>query len=285
MLEWIGWLRDDLRRRGFIDGQNVQLLVRFADGNPDRYADLARELAAAGSRMIITSGTTAVTAVQSAAPAIPIVMAGSADPVAMGLARSLARPGGNITGVSIMGAEMIGKRIELLKDALPSARAFAAFLQGANPGNDTFRRALDDAGRALGVRIHARDINSPEEIEAAFDWASQLRVDGVFLIEDPMFASHRETIFRIATARRLPTVAGTVLYSRAGALVAYSINNAILARDTARYIAEILRGANPGELAIEQPTAFYVVINLKTAKALGITIPESLLARADEVIE
>jgi putative ABC transport system substrate-binding protein len=283
--EWIGWFRDELGRRGFVDGESVGLLTRYGEGDPARFADLARELVAAGARVIVTRGTTAVRAVHDAAPSVPIVMGGSADPVAMGWAESLSRPGGRITGVSIFGAEMIGKRVELLKQLVPSGRAAAAFLQSANPGNPAFREALSAAAAALGLEMKVREIGEPAELREAFAWAAANAADGVFVIEDPMFFQHRQTLFGLAKEFRLPTVSGNVELARAGALAVYAIDAETVARETARLVAEILRGADPGVLPIVQPTRLRLVLNLKTAAALGLEMPPSLLAVADEVIE
>jgi putative ABC transport system substrate-binding protein len=283
--EWIGWFRDELGRRGFVDGESVGLLTRYGDGDPARFADLARELVAAGSRVIVTRGTTAVRAVSDAAPSVPIVMGGSADPVAMGWAKSLSRPGGKITGVSIFGAEMIGKRLQLLKQLVPSGRAVAGFLQSANPGNPAFHEALSAAAAALQLEVKVREIGEPAELREAFAWAAANAADGVFVIEDPMFFQHRQTLFGLAREFRLPTVSGDVELARAGALAVYAIDAETVARETARLVAEILRGADPGELPIVQPTRLRLVLNLKTAAALGLEMPPSLLAVADEVIE
>jgi putative ABC transport system substrate-binding protein len=278
-------LREGLRHNGLVEEVNLRLLVRFAEGKPDRLPELARELAAAGSRLIVTGGTTSVGAVKTALPDMPIVMAISADPVAMGFAQSLAHPGGKITGISILGSDLIGKQIDLLKELVPQAKAFAAMLQAANPGNEQFRRAFARASRTLNVEIHVREIKGPEDLAQSFDWASELRVDGVFLLQDPIFTAHRAMIGSLAEARRLPLVAGTEAFVRAGALAAYSLNNLALIRHSARYVSLILRGADPSELPIEQPRKIELIINLKTAKALGLNIPPSLLALADEVIE
>ncbi len=277
--------RDGLRDNGLIDGANIRVLVRFAENNPGRLADLARELAQAGSRLIVTSGTTAVRAAHTSLPAMPIVMAGSADPVEVGFAQSLARPGGKITGISIMGGPLLGKQIELLKELLPSAKAFAAFLHAANPGNDVFRRGLASAGRSLNVEMHFRDIHHPDDLAEAFEWASQVPVDAVFVIADPIFHAHRSTIGQLAESKRLPWVGNLPQYAHAGAVAAYAFDIFRLARDSARYAALILRGADPAELPIEQPTKFYLALNLKAAKMLGISVPSSLLVSADEVIE
>lgn len=283
--EWMGWFRNELGRRGFVDGESVRLLTRHGEGDPARFTDLVRELVSAGSRIIVTRGTTAVRAAHDAAPSVPLVMGGSADPVAMGWANSLARPGGKITGVSIFGAEMIGKRVELLKELVPAGRTFAAFLQSANPGNPAFQEALRAAAAALGLEMKVREIGSPAELREAFAWAAGNAADGVFVIEDPMFFEHRQALFGLAMEFRLPAVSGNVDLARAGALAVYAIDAETVARETARLVAEILRGADPGELPIVQPSHFRLVFNRKTADALGIEIPAWLLAVADEVIE
>lgn len=278
-------LRDGLSKYGLIDGSTMRLVTRYADGRPERLADLVRELAMQGSRVIVTSGTTAVDAARLSAPELPIVMAGSADPVLMGFARSLARPGGRITGISIRGEEILGKQLQLLKEAVPAARMFAVFLQAANPGNPEFRKAFDNISRVLGVRIDVMDIRALEEFPAAFDWAVQQSADGALVLQDPSFDTHRETIFRLALERRLPTVAGNARWARAGALLTYALDLVDMWRQSARYVSEILRGADPALLPIEQTTAFQVAVNMRTARTLGLTLPPSLLARADEVIE
>ncbi len=283
---WVEAVRRGLAQYGLVDGKTMRLAIRHADNDTRRLVGLARELAALGSRVIVTQGTTSVRAAQSGAPAVPIVMAPSADPVGAGFARSLARPGGNITGIGTIGPEIIGKRIEILKEALPAARSFAALLQAANPANARWRPVLDDAGRALGVRIHVREVSASGDFAAAFDWAADLKVDGVFLISDPMFDANIDAIASLALARRLPTIAGgTGSLSRAGALLSYAQEIDAILNRAGYYVAEILRGVDPGTLPIEQPTVFRLAINMRTARALGLTIPPSLLARADEVIE
>jgi putative ABC transport system substrate-binding protein len=215
---------------------------------------------------------------------VPIVMAGSADPVAMGFAQSLARPGGRITGISILGEELIGKQVQLLKEILPAARSFTAFLQPANPGNPAFRKAYDKVSKALDVQIYTVDIRAAEEFPAAFDRAVQ-QSSGAHVLSDPLFDMHRDDIFRFALERRLPTVCGLVSWARAGALLAYGLDSRDIWRQSAPYVAEILRGADPATLPIEQPTALPVAVNMRTARTLGLAIPPSILARADEVIE
>ncbi|MFO1085729.1 MAG: ABC transporter substrate-binding protein [Reyranellaceae bacterium] len=278
-------LRDGLRKYGLSDGSTVRLVARYAEARPERLADLARELVTQGSRVIVTSGTTAVNAAHLSVPDLPIVMAGSADPELMGFARSLARPGGRITGISIRGEEILGKQLQLLKEAVPTAQTFAAFLQAENPGNPEFREAFSRISHALGVRIDVKDIRAVDEFPAAFDWAVQQAVDGALVLQDPSFDTHREAIFQFALERRLPTVTGNARLARGGALLAYALDFVDVWRQSARYVSEILRGADPALLPIEQATAFQVLVNMKTARALGFTLPLSLLARADEVIE
>jgi len=278
-------LRDGLRSNGLIENVTVRLVIRYADGDADRLAPLARDLVAARSRLIITIGTTSVHAVHAALPDMPIVMAGSADPVEMGFARSLARPGGKITGISILGRELIGKRMELLTELVPTAKTFVALLNASNPGNSVFREALAGATQSLGVDIRVREVRTLEEITDSLAWSARLPAGGVFLIDDPVFTQHRDAIFRAALAERLPTLSGNPTYAHAGALAVYALDNQDIRRQAGRYVAAILRGADPGELPIAQPTKFTFVLNLKTARALGIAIPETILNRADEVIE
>jgi putative ABC transport system substrate-binding protein len=278
-------LRQGLKDNGLVEGRDVRLIIRYADNQPERLVDLARELVNEGCRVIVASGTTSVSAAQKAAPDAPIVMAGSADPVAMGFARSLARPGGRITGISIYGEELVGKQLQILKEALPSARGFAAFLQAANPGNPIFHRYLEDGARALGLRIEIYDIEGVDRFAAAFARAKQQAVDGVFVIADPIFVAHDREIFKLALDHRLPTMAGNSRWVHAGALLAYTVDIDAIARRSAFYVKEILRGANPATLPIEQPTALSLAVNMATARALGIRLPNTLLSRVTEVVE
>jgi putative ABC transport system substrate-binding protein len=282
---YVDSLREGLGKYGLVDGRTMRLVVRYADARPERLADLVRELATQGSRVIVTTGTTAVAAAQRSAPELPIVMAGSADPVLMGFARGLARPGGRITGISILAEEIIGKHLQLLKEAVPAARRFAVFLQAENPGNPAFRKAFHDNGRALGVSIDVTDIRALEEFPDAFDTAVQHSADGAYVLQDPSFDTHRETIFRLALERRLPTVSGNTRWARAGALLAYALDFVDVWRQSARYVSEILRGADPAMLPIEQANAFQLAVNMRTARILRLSLPPSILARADELIE
>jgi putative ABC transport system substrate-binding protein len=277
--------KEGLKGHGLVDGRTVRLVIVYSGGKSERLPDLVRVLVAEGARVIVCGGTTAVSAAHRGAPSTPIVMWGSADPVLMGFAQSLARPGGHVTGLSILGEEITIKTFQLLKETVPTARAFFALLQSANPGNVEFRRMFDQAGRQLGVRIEARDIAAVEDIPATLDDAVRQSIDGVCVTQDAFFFRHRETLFRHAIERRLPTISGNLDYCRAGALLAYALDMSALARRAGYYVAEILKGAEPATLPIEQPTAIRLAVNMKTAKLIGVTIPPLMLARADEVIE
>jgi putative ABC transport system substrate-binding protein len=278
-------LRKGLADNGLVDGDSIRLAVLYADARLERLTDLARELTAQGSRVIVAGGTTATSAAHRAAPDLPIVMAGGADPVMMGFARTLAQPGGRITGISIVGEEILGKRVQLLKDLLPVARTLVAFLQASNPGNRVFRKAFASISRALDVRIDVMEIAAPvEEFPGALDRAVKEAADAALVAADPLFDTHRATIFRLALEHRLPTVVGLLPWARAGALLAYAPDLVDMWWQSARYVSEILRGADPATMPIARPTAIHVAVNMRTARTLGIQIPSPILALADEVI-
>jgi putative ABC transport system substrate-binding protein len=278
--------RQGLRERGYVEGENVDIEYRYAYCDGDRLPALATELVATKVAVIVTAGTTSVQAAWDATKTIPIVIAAGADPVEMQFAQSLARPGGNITGLSTLAVEIGAKRLELLLQAVPRARAVAVLLHGRNPGNATFEQALTTTALRLGVGIYPRIVRAASEFEEAF---AAMRVkdkaDAAVVIEDPVFACHAKTIADLALRHRLPTMLGERLFVHAGGLMAYGPEYQDLVRKAATYVDKILKGAKPGDLPIEQPTKFELVISLKTAKALGLTIPQSLLARADEIIQ
>jgi putative ABC transport system substrate-binding protein len=277
--------KEGLKEHGLVDGGTVRLVIVYSGGKYERLPDLVRVLVAEGARVIATGGTPQVSAAHRGAPNTPIVMMGSTDPVIMGFAQSLARPGGHVTGLSMLAEEIFTKTIQLLKETVPTARAFFALRHPGNPGNVEFRRMFDNAGRKLGVRIEVRDIAAVEDIPATLDDAVRQSIDGVIVTLDALFFRHRETLFRQANERRLPTISGSLDYCRAGALLAYAPDFPAIARRAAYYVSEILKGAEPATLPIEQPTVLRVAINMKTAKLIGVTIPPLMLARADEVIE
>jgi putative ABC transport system substrate-binding protein len=278
-------LREGLRDLGHVEGQTLAIEYRFAQDQTSRLPALVAELVALKVKVIVTAGTTSIRAAKDATTTIPIVVAAGADPVEMGFAHSLARPGGNITGLSILGGDMIQKRLELLRQAVPQAKVAAFLLQGANPGNPVFVRAANTAARSLGLVVHVVEVRTVTEFEAAFVEMVRARAEALLVLEDPSFVAHARELAVLALNRRLPTMMGNRLYVQAGALMAYGVVVEALFRRAAVYVDRILTGANPAEMPIEQPTKFDLGINLKTAKALGLTIPASLLARADQVIE
>lgn len=282
---WLDAFRQGLKENGLVENSDVRLIARYASNQPERLLDLARELVKEGCQLIVATGTTSVSAAQKAAPDTPIVMAGSADPVEMGFARSLARPGGRITGISVYGAELIAKQLQILKEATPSTRAIAAFLQAGNPGNAVIRQNLENGARNFGLRVAVHEIEGVDRFTAAFEWARQQAADAVYVITDPVFIAHSRTIFKLAADHRLPTMTGTLSSVQAGALLAYSIDINAIARRTGHYIKEILRGVDPGTLPIEQPTELTLAVNLATARLLGIQLPNTLLLRATVIVE
>jgi putative ABC transport system substrate-binding protein len=277
--------RQGLRERGYIEGDSVAIEFRSADGEADRLPALIAELLALKVKVIVTAGTTSVQAAKSATSTTPIVIAAGADPVAMNFAQSLARPGANITGLSILAGEIAQKRLELLRRAVPHAKVAAFLLQSANPGNAIFVKATTEAGQSLGLRVQVLQVRTPDELEQAFAAMVTVKADALLVVEDPIFLAHAKKIADLALRHRLPTMLGNRLYVHAGGLMAYGLAYDDLWRRAAGYVDRILKGAKPAEMPIEQPNKFDLIINLKTAKALGLTIPRTLLLQADQVVE
>jgi len=273
--------REGMREHGYIDGQNVKFEFRSADGTPSRLPELAAELVRLDVDIIVASQTPAVTAAKQATSRIPIVMAAAGDPVGTGLVASLARPGGNITGLSGTTAELGGKTLELIREIFPDARRVGVLANAADPFTKPFVDQLELAGRTLGLGIRTVMIRGVEEFDAAFSALAGERVDGV--IVQPSLP--RKRAVELALKYRLPPISPTRLFPTEGGLMAYSSNQRDLYRRAAAYVDRILKGAKPADIPVEQPTRFELVINLKTAAALGLAIPPTLLARADEVIE
>jgi putative tryptophan/tyrosine transport system substrate-binding protein len=276
---------EGLHQQGYVEDETVAIEYRYADGDTGRLPSLATELLSLKVRIIVTSGTTSVQAVKNVTTTIPIVIAVGADPVEMGFAKSLARPGGNITGLSILGSEIATKRLDLLHQAVPRARVVAFLVQAANPGNPIFVKAMTTAAASLGLQIYVVKARVGDDLPDAFAEMSRAKAEAVVIIEDAIFAARAKEIGDLALSHRLPTMLGNRLFVYAGGLMAYGLVYEDLWRRSAGYVARILKGANPAEMPIEQPNKFDLIINLKTAKALGLTIPPSLLARADQVIE
>jgi putative tryptophan/tyrosine transport system substrate-binding protein len=273
--------RQGLRDLGYVEGKDLVVEPRYADGKFERLPELASELVRSKVDVIVAAPTPAVRAVQRATRTIPIVMAFSGDPVGEGFVASLARPGGNITGLSATVAEMAGKRMEFLKAILPDMSRVAFLF---NP--ETVRQAVtgsEAAGRTLKIQVSMLSVRNRNELDRAFASAKNAHAAG--LIVDLTLRDHWGQIVYLALKNRLPTVSGPRGFAEAGGLMAYGPHFPDLFRRAAIYVDKILRGAKPGNLPVEQPTKFELVINMKTAKALGLTIPQTLLLRADEIIE
>ena len=277
--------REGLRELSYVEGQNIAIESRWAEGNYDRLPGLAAELLRFKVDIIVTYGTPASQAAKRATGTIPIVMAGAIDPVASGLVTIVARPGGNLTGLSLMAPELVGKQLEILKDVVPKVSRVALLGNPANPGNAPQVRHAQDAARALGLRLQPLEARGPSDIDSAFAAMTSEQAGAVMVLVDSMLLDHRTRIADLAARRRLPAVYGLSDHVEAGGLMAYGPNRLDIFRRAATYVDKILKGAKPGDLPVEQPTKFALVINLKTAKALGLTIPPSLLQRADQVIE
>ena len=278
-------LRYGLRELGYVEGRNVAIESRWAEGKYERLPALAAELVGLKVDVIVTAAVPGIRAAKEATKTIPIVMAVVVDPVATGLVASLARPGGNITGLSSMAPELTGKLLEMLKEVVPKASLVAVLWNPGNAGNAPQLRAAEVAARTLGVRLYTLEARNPNDLENAFAAMSKQRADALLVLVDVMFNAHRTRIADLAAATRLPAVYGLSEVAAAGGLISYSASTRDLFRRAATYVDKILKGAKPADLSIEQPTKFELVINLKTAKALGLTVPPSLLARADQVIE
>ena len=278
---------EELRQRGYVEGQNLVVERRNAAGQVDRLPALARELVALRPDLIVASGPQPNRAVKDATSTIPIVMIAVADPVRAGLVASLARPGGNLTGVAtLVPGGFMAKSLELLHQVAPKATRIAALI---NPTNEihriVFGQEIPEAARQLGVQMHVVEARTPDEVEPAINAAVGERVEALLVAGDPVFNNPPARLPQLVARTRLPAIYLFRTQVQAGGLMSYGPNSVEISRRAASYVDRILKGANPGDLAIEQPTKFELVINLKTAKALGITIPQSLLLRADEVIE
>jgi len=278
-------LRRGLVERGYAEERDYHLDVRIANNDASQLRMLARSLVARGVAVIVTNGTTSARAALAESERVPIVLAGSADPVEQGLAHTLARPGRNVTGLSILGTELLAKRLELLREAIPGAKVIGALLHGANPGVPVFRRSLEKAAAPLGLELHVIEVRKTDEIESAFARFAALGAQALLVIEDPVFISLTDPMARLSLRHRLPILTGIRSLVNAGGFVFYGFDRLELWRRSADFVDRIFRGATPAEMPIEQPTTFTLVINLKTAKTLGIAIPQSVLVRADEIIE
>jgi putative ABC transport system substrate-binding protein len=271
--------REGLRETGYSEGQNIQLDIRSAEGKAERLPELAAELVRQKVHVIVGLSTPTVQAAKQATAEIPIIM-DAGDPVGMGLVASLARPGGNITGMTALTAELAPKVLEFLQQILPSCRRLALFLNATDPFRTSFLEQNQLGVRRLGLELQAMFVNGLEELKSAFEAAASERTDAVMI--QPSLPLERAA--ELALAHQLPAASPTRAFAQAGGLMSYSANYEELWRKMAVYVAKILKGATPADLPVEQPTKFELVINLKTAQALGLTIPPALLFQADEII-
>jgi putative ABC transport system substrate-binding protein len=280
--------RQGLREHGYVEGRNVVIEYRDAERKFERFPALAAELVALKVDVIVAPSVVASQAAKQATKTIPIVFAGVADPVADGLVASLARPGGNVTGLSNLAPELVAKRLELLQEAVPGVSRVAILWQPGSGMEGTDKKTLKDAevaARALGVRLQVVEARGPAELQRAYADMTRERANALVVLGTPMFFTERERIAGLAIGNRLPAMFSTRQFVEVGGLMAYGASLDDLLRRTATYVDRLLKGAKPADLPVEQPTKFELVINLKTAKALGLTIPQSVLGRADEVIQ
>jgi putative ABC transport system substrate-binding protein len=268
-----------------VDGRNISIEPRWAEGQYDRYPALAADLVRLKVDVIGAMSGAATQAAQQATRTIPIVMSLVNDPVGSGLVPSLAHPGGNVTGTSVISPDLLGKQLQLLKEVVPQVSRVAFLRHPANPASAANLREAEAAARVLGVRLQTLEARNPQEIDSAFAAMTRERAGALLIHADALFANQRRQIAELATKRRLPSIQLTTEYAEAGGLMAFGPNLLDLERRAATYVDKILKGAKPGDLPVEQPTKFELLINVRTAKAIGLTIPQSLLQRADQIID
>ena len=281
--QWVAAFVQRLRDFGWIEGRTIAVEYRWAEGRDERFVEIAAEFVQLKVDVIVTSGT-ALLAAKQATSVIPIVFAVANDPVGSGFVASLSRPGGNITGLSLQSTDLAGKRLELFREVVPDLRRLAIMAHVGNPGAVLELAEVQAAARALGLEVATLEIRRAEDIAPAFE-ALNGRVDALYIETDALISTHRIRINTLALAARLPTMHGVRAYVEAGGLMSYGPNYTDLFRRAGELVDKILRGTKPADIPVEQPTKFDLVINLTTAKALGLEVPPTLLARADEVIE
>jgi putative ABC transport system substrate-binding protein len=277
--------RQGLRELGYVEGKNIVIEWRYAEGKADRVLGLAAELVRLKVDLIVTTGPSVTGSAKKATSTIPIVMEQDPDPVGNGFVASLARPGGNITGLATLAPELSGKRLELLKEIFPRLSRVAVFGTSTNPGNAQALRETEVAAGAFGVMLQYLDVGDPKDIETAFRAATKGRADAVVALASPVFVSQRTQLADLAVKSRLPTIYDRREFVDDGGLMCYGTNFADLSRRAATYVDKILKGAKPADLPVEQPIKFELIINLKAAKQIGLTIPPNVLVRADKVIK
>jgi putative ABC transport system substrate-binding protein len=281
----VGPFREGLRELGYVEGQNILIEYRWAEGKYERLPGLVRELLAQKVDAIVTAGTPASHAVKKATTTVPLIMVAVGDPVASGLVPSLTRPAGNITGLTSMGDELEGKRLELLRELIPSLSHVAALTNSANASLKKATEVLQAVAAALQIKVLLVDIRSADQLDAAFDVIAQKRPEGLLVPGDRVFLTNRVRIVQFASQRRLPAMHAYRELVEAGGLISFGPSYAGMHRRAAWYVDRILKGTKPGDLPVEGPTTFELVINMRTAEALRLTIAPSLLLRATQVIE
>jgi putative ABC transport system substrate-binding protein len=277
--------REGLREHGYVEGQNIAIEYRWTEGALERLPKLAAELVRLNVDLIFAWATAAAIAAKRATSTLPIVFVSVADPVASGLVASLARPGANVTGVSNISRDLMDKLMELLVQVVPGISRVAAVRNAPNPSSPLLLQATETAARSLGLQLQVVDVHAPEDFETAFTTIAAAHAMGVVVIPDPMYFSQRQRIADLALKNRLPTVFARRENAEAGGLISYGPSLPDQIRHATSYVDKIFKGAKPADLPVEQPTKFELAINLKTARALGLTIPQSLLLRADKVIQ
>jgi putative tryptophan/tyrosine transport system substrate-binding protein len=282
---WMDAFQKALRELGYEEGKNLLFEYRWAGGDDNRLPELASDLVRLNVDVIVVSGTPAILALKKATTTIPTVMAAAGDPVGTGIVKSLAYPGGNITGMSNMIPDVGGKRLQLLTDLAPTAAHIGIIWNANNPFTQLAIHESENAARKLNVRLQSMQVRTAADFDSTFETGSREQIDSLIVVEDPLTIGHRRQIIDFAAKLRIPAVYGAKTFVDAGGFVSFGASFPDLYRRTAFYVDKILKGAKPGELPIEQPTKFELVINRKTASVLGLNIPDKLLALADEVIE
>jgi putative ABC transport system substrate-binding protein len=276
---------DALQELGWVEGKDVVFEHGYAENRPERLPELAADLVRRKVEVIVAAGTLAPLAAKQATTTIPIVMTAAGDPLGTGLVASLARPGGNVTGMSLMVSDLGAKRLELLKEVLPRLSRVAVLYHAGNSYCELVFKQTEAGGRTLGIEVRPLEVRGPDDFDSAFEATRGLRPDALITVEDPLTAAHRTPIAVFTARQQLPSLHGIREFVTAGGLMSYGANLVDVFRHAAYYVDKILRGAKPADLPVQQPTKFEMVINLKTAKAFGLELPASVLARADELIE
>jgi len=281
----IAAFRQGMRELGYVEGQSMAIDSRYAEGKLERLPDLAGELVRLKVDVIVVGGSTATRATKNVTKLIPVVMAHGSDPVVLGFVASLARPGGNITGLTHLAPELGGKRLELLKDILAQLTRVAVLTDPGTQGHGPQIKELEVAARALGLQLRPAEVRGPSDLESAFSAMTTGRAGALIVLQQPTLDSLRERIVDLAAKNRLPAMYPNSEYVETGGFMSYAADIVAMFRRAAVYVDKILKGTKPADLPVEQPTKFELVVNLKTAKALGIKIPQSVLVRAEKVIE